>query len=72
VKILCETLKIKKYKHASSTLEKKTIFYIKPMISIYEESYEERRTKPFKYSIEHPILLDVGHEHPIILKYLSA
>jgi hypothetical protein len=42
------------------------------MISIYEESYEERRTKPFNYSIEHPILLDVGHEHPIILKYLSA
>jgi transposase len=65
---MCETLKIKKYKHASSTLEKKTIFYIKPMISIYEE----RRTKPFKYSIEHPILHDVGHEHPIILKYLSA
>jgi hypothetical protein len=40
VKIMCETLKIKKYKHASSNLEKKTIFYIKPMISIYEESYD--------------------------------
>jgi hypothetical protein len=37
---MCETLKIKKYKHASSNLEKKTIFYIKPMISIYEESYD--------------------------------
>jgi len=29
-------------------------------------NYQGRRTKSLKYSTEHPVLLDVGFEHPII------
>jgi len=37
-----------------------------------QASYQGGRTKPLKYSIKHPILLEMILGHPIIPKYLSV
>jgi hypothetical protein len=37
-----------------------------------QASYQGGRTRPLKYSIEHPILLEEILGHPIIPKYLSV
>ena len=38
---------------------------------IMKASYQGGRIKPLKYSVEHPILVNVGLRHPIIPKSLS-